>query len=55
MDHVDCHLSTHAPAVLTEAAAADYDGHRAAREFDAPPADPDMPFRRERVALEASV
>jgi len=36
-------------------AAAVYDGHRAAREFDAPPADPDMPFRREQVALELSV
>jgi dimethylamine/trimethylamine dehydrogenase len=36
-------------------AAAVYDGHRAARELDAPPADPDMPFRRERVALDASV
>jgi dimethylamine/trimethylamine dehydrogenase len=36
-------------------AAAVYDGHRAARELDAPPADPDMPFRRERVTLDASV
>jgi dimethylamine/trimethylamine dehydrogenase len=36
-------------------AAAVYDGHRAARELDAPPADPDMPFRRERVALDAAV
>ncbi len=36
-------------------AAAVYDDHRAARELDALPADPDMPFRRERVALEASV
>ena len=36
-------------------AAAVYDGHRAARELDAPPGDPDMPFRREQVALEASV
>ena len=36
-------------------AAAVYDGHRAARELDAPPADPDMPFRREVVALDASV
>ncbi len=36
-------------------AAAVYDGHRAARELDAPPADPDLPFRREQIALEASV
>jgi len=36
-------------------AAAVYDGHRAARELDAPPADPDMPFRREHIALEPSV
>ncbi len=36
-------------------AAAVYDGHRAARELDAPPAEPDMPFRREHIALEASV
>jgi dimethylamine/trimethylamine dehydrogenase len=36
-------------------AAAVYDGHRAARELDAPPNDPDMPFRREQVALDASV
>ncbi len=36
-------------------AAAVYDGHRAARELDAPPADPDLPFRREVVALDASV
>jgi dimethylamine/trimethylamine dehydrogenase len=36
-------------------AAAVYDGHRAARELDAPPDDPDLPFRREHVALEASV
>jgi dimethylamine/trimethylamine dehydrogenase len=35
-------------------AAAVYDGHRAARELDAPPADPDMPFRREHVALDSS-
>jgi dimethylamine/trimethylamine dehydrogenase len=32
-------------------AAAVYDGHRAARELDAPPADPDLPFRREHIAL----
>ncbi len=36
-------------------AAAVYDGHRAARELDAPPADADMPFRREHIALDASV
>jgi dimethylamine/trimethylamine dehydrogenase len=34
-------------------AAAVYDGHRAARELDAPPADPDLPFRREHIALDA--
>jgi dimethylamine/trimethylamine dehydrogenase len=33
-------------------AAAVYDGHRAAREMDAPPDNPDMPFRRERILLE---
>ena len=33
-------------------AAAVHDGHRVAREMDAPPADPDMPFRREHIALE---
>jgi dimethylamine/trimethylamine dehydrogenase len=36
-------------------AAAVYDGHRVARELDAPPADPDLPFRREHIALEPSV
>jgi dimethylamine/trimethylamine dehydrogenase len=34
-------------------AAAVYDGHRAARELDAPPADPDLPFRREHIAIGA--
>jgi dimethylamine/trimethylamine dehydrogenase len=34
-------------------AAAVYDGHRAARELDAPPADPDLPFRREHIAIDA--
>jgi dimethylamine/trimethylamine dehydrogenase len=33
-------------------AAAVHDGHRAARELDAPPADPDLPFRREHIALD---
>jgi len=33
-------------------AAAVHDGHRVAREMDAPPANPDMPFRREIVSLE---
>ena len=32
-----------------------YDGHLAAQELDAPPANPDMPFRREEVALDAAV
>ncbi len=41
-----------APATI---ALAVYDGHRAARELDAPPANPDLPFRRETVALDASV
>jgi len=36
-------------------AAAVHDGHRVARELDAPPADPDLPFRREHIALEATV
>ncbi len=34
-------------------AAAVYDGHRVAQELDAPPADPDLPFRREHIALDA--
>jgi len=34
-------------------AAAVHDGHRAARELDAPPADPDLPFRREHIRLDA--
>ena len=33
-------------------AAAVHDGHRVAREMDAPPEDPDMPFRREIILLE---
>ncbi len=33
-------------------AAAVYDGHRAARELETPPADPDLPFRREHIALD---
>ena len=36
-------------------AAAVHDGHRAARELDAPPENPDLPFRREEVALGATV
>ncbi|MEE8189361.1 MAG: hypothetical protein V3T80_09155, partial [Kiloniellales bacterium] len=36
-------------------AAAVYDGHRAARELDETPADPDLPFRREHILLDASV
>ena len=35
-------------------AAAVHDGHRVARELDAAPEDPDMPFRRERILLEPS-
>jgi len=34
-------------------AAAVHDGHRAARELDDPPADPDLPFRREHIRLGA--
>jgi dimethylamine/trimethylamine dehydrogenase len=34
-------------------AAAIHDGHRVARELDAPPADPDLPFRREHIALDS--
>ncbi|MHA1152669.1 MAG: oxidoreductase [Alphaproteobacteria bacterium] len=41
-----------APATI---AAAIHDGHRAARELDAPPADPDLPFRREHIRLDAPV
>ena len=33
-------------------AAAVYEGHRVAREMDAPPQDPDLPFRREIIQLE---
>ena len=36
-------------------ATAIYDGHREARELDAAPVDPDMPFRREQIALASSV
>jgi dimethylamine/trimethylamine dehydrogenase len=32
-----------------------YDGHLAAREMDAPPENPDMPFRREEVSLDNAV
>ncbi len=32
-----------------------YDGHLAARELDAPPENPDMPFRREEVSLDKAV
>jgi dimethylamine/trimethylamine dehydrogenase len=34
-------------------AAAVHDGHRVARELDAAPADPDLPFRREDIRLDA--
>jgi dimethylamine/trimethylamine dehydrogenase len=33
-------------------ASAVYAGHQVAREFDAPPENPDMPFRREMISLE---
>jgi len=33
-------------------ASAVYEGHRVAQEFDAPPQNPDMPFRREEISLE---
>jgi dimethylamine/trimethylamine dehydrogenase len=33
-------------------ASAVYEGHRVAQEFDAPPENPDMPFRREEISLE---
>ncbi len=33
-------------------AAAVHDGHRVAREFDAPPKNPDLPFRREEIRLD---
>ena len=36
-------------------ATAIYEGHRVARELDAAPVDPDMPFRREQIALASSV
>jgi len=36
-------------------AVAVHDGHRAAREMNAPPTNPDVPFRREYIALDAAV
>ncbi len=39
-----------APATI---AAAVHDGHRAARELDEIPADPDLPFRREHILLDS--
>jgi dimethylamine/trimethylamine dehydrogenase len=36
-------------------AAAVHDGHRIAREMDAPPENPDLPFRREHIWLEGPV
>ncbi|MCH7882474.1 MAG: FAD-dependent oxidoreductase, partial [Proteobacteria bacterium] len=33
-------------------ASAVYEGHRVAREMDAPPENPDMPFRREKILFE---
>jgi len=33
-------------------AAAVHDGHRVARELDAPPDNPDLPFRREEIRLD---
>ena len=41
-----------APSTIAQAV---YDGHRAARELDAPPANPDLPFRREEVSLDTAV
>jgi dimethylamine/trimethylamine dehydrogenase len=41
-----------APATI---AIAVYDGHRAAREMDNPPANPDLPFRREYIELDDAV
>jgi len=41
-----------APATIAHAI---YDGHRAARELDAPPENPDLPFRREEVSLDTAV
>ncbi len=35
-------------------AVAVHDGHRAAREMDSPPANPDLPFRREYIELDAA-
>ncbi len=42
-------------AVPSIIAVAVHDGHRAAREMDSPPADPDLPFRREYIALADAV
>jgi len=41
-----------APATI---AAAIHDGHLAARELDAPPQNPDLPFRREEISLDTAV
>ena len=41
-----------APATI---ALAVHDGHRVARELDAPPENPDLPFRREEIRLAAQV
>ena len=41
-----------APATIALAVS---DGHLAARELDAPPENPDLPFRREEIALAATV
>ncbi len=41
-----------APATI---ALAVYDGHWAARELDAPPRNPDLPFRREEISLDTAV
>ena len=41
--------------VPSNIALAVYDGHLAARELDAPPRNPDLPFRREEVSLDTVV
>jgi len=46
---VDAIGDCHNPSTI---ASAIHDGHRVARELDAPPEDPDMPFRREQILLE---
>lgn len=50
---IDCVQAIGDCDVPSTIAAAIYDGHRLAQELDNPPVDPDLPFRREQIALES--